>query len=87
MKQYDKLEWVLLFLLSKPHGASVDDIKEQWAKNNEEMVLRGKTLQYRTFYNWCQELKAKGLYSIECDRKENLYYLKPTENSAGDKLT
>lgn len=70
----DKLGWMTMFLLSKPHGVRFSEIQEQWRKNN--VFNNDKELQYRTFYNWCQSLKEMGKYYVECDKKENLYHLR-----------
>ena len=76
----DKLGWMAMFMLSKPHGVRFTEIQEQWRKNN--IGVQEKDLQYRTFYNWCCQMKDGGRYYIECDKKENKYYIRPFDDES-----
>ncbi len=82
----DKLGWLVMYLMSKPHGVLFKDIQEQWRKNLPE-DKRGKELQYRTFHNWCNYLEAGGQFYIETDKKENTYHLRKKEYAEDDKIS
>lgn len=81
----DKLGWLIMFLMSKPHGVHFSEIQEQWKKNLPE-EKRNKELLYRTFYNWCNYLKEGGQFHIETDKKTNTYRLCKTEYSEDSKI-
>lgn len=71
----DKLGWLVMFMMSKPHGVLFKEIQEQWAKNLPE-EKRGKPLLYRTFNNWCKYLEKGGQFYIHTDMKTNTYHLR-----------
>lgn len=81
----DKLGWLVMFLMSKPHGVTFKEIQEQWSKNLPE-EKRGKELLYRTFYNWQKYLKDGGQFYIYTDKKNNTYHLRKQEYAEDDKI-
>ncbi len=82
----DKLGWLVMFLMSKPHGVVFKEIQDQWRKNLPE-EKRNKELQYRTFHNWCNYLEEGGQFYIYTDKKENTYHLRKKEYSEDDKIS
>lgn len=74
----DKLGWLVMFLMSKPHGVTFHEIQEQWRKNLPD-EKRNKELQYRTFHNWCRYLEEGGQFYIETNKKDNTYHLRKQE--------
>lgn len=71
----DKLGWLVMYMMSKPHGVLFSDIQNQWRKNLPE-EKRDKELLYRTFHNWCKYLDEGGQFYIETDKKDNTYHLR-----------
>lgn len=82
----DKLGWLVMFMMSKPHGVRFVEIQEQWAKNLPE-EKRGKPLLYRTFNNWCKYLEKGGQFYIYTDLSKSMYYLRKKEYSEEEKPT
>lgn len=82
----DKLGWLIMFLMSKPHGVMFKEIQEQWKKNLPE-EKRDKELLYRTFHNWCNYLEAGGQFYIYTDKKTSTYHLRKKEYAQDDKLS
>lgn len=81
----DKLGWLIMFLMSKPHGVLFTEIQEQWRKNLPP-EKRDKELLYRTFHNWCKYLEKGGQFYIETDKKTNTYRLCKKEYAEDDKV-
>ncbi|MCF0208280.1 MAG: WYL domain-containing protein [Bacteroidaceae bacterium] len=81
----DKLGWLIMFLMSKPHGVLFSEIQEQWKKNLPE-DKRNKELQYRTFHNWCKYLEEGGQFYIETNKKTNTYHLRKREYAEDSSL-
>mgnify|MGYP003293947313 CR=1 FL=1 len=79
----DKLGWMLMYLLSKPHGATLEEIQAQW-KKNLPLEKRHKSLQYRTFHNWCIQLKEGGRFWVRTDKGTGKYHLEINEYSNDD---
>jgi len=81
----DKLGWLVMYMMSKPHGVMFADIQAQWRKNLP-LEKQHKELLYRTFHNWCNYLQEGGQFYIETDKKKNLYFLRKQEYSEEDKV-
>lgn len=79
----DKLGWMVMYLLSKPHGATLEEIQTQW-KKNLPLEKQHKSLQYRTFYNWCVQLKEGGKFWVRTDKSSGKYHLEMNEYSHDD---
>lgn len=73
----DKLGWLAMFLLSKPHGVRFEEIQEQWAKN--DIFQKRKPLQYRTFHNWCLSIRSMGRFYVEHQASDHKYFLRRFE--------
>lgn len=79
----DKLGWMLMFMLSKPHGATLEEIQEQW-KKNLPLEKQHKALQYRTFHNWCVQLQEAGKFWIRHDKESGKFLLETFEHIKDD---
>ncbi len=79
----DKLGWMVMYLISKPHGATLEEIQEQW-KKNLPLEKQYKELQYRTFYNWCAQLEEGGKFWVRHDKDTAKYFLEPIPQTSDD---